>query len=94
MACALGIEQDCGECRMCGNGKGGKKMTNADRIRNMRNEELASFLDEVSSSKYNCGGVLDGFSDFDDGCYSTLEWLNHEVSNNFKEWLESECDTK
>ena len=25
MACALGIEQDCGECRMCGNGKGGKK---------------------------------------------------------------------
>lgn len=21
MACALGIEQDCNECRMCGNGK-------------------------------------------------------------------------
>ena len=29
MACALGIEQNCNECRMCGNGKGGKKMTNA-----------------------------------------------------------------
>lgn len=180
MACALGIEQDCGECRMCGNRKGGKKMfvvngdmfgryvkiphvlaengekfifkvvgrlqsnaycnvpiggvnnkieihrqivdvlhviqcgidetqvltvalkdcefvepkTNADRIRNMTNEELASFLDEVASSGYNCGGVLDSFSDFDDGCYSTLEWLNHEVSNNFKKWLESECDTE
>lgn len=26
MACALGTEQDCVECRMCGNGKGGKKM--------------------------------------------------------------------
>lgn len=26
MACALGVEQDCNECRMCGNGKGGKKM--------------------------------------------------------------------
>lgn len=69
-------------------------MTNAGRIRNMTNEELASFLDKVESSGYNCGGVLDSFSDFDDGCYSTLEWLNHEVSNNFKEWLESECDTE
>lgn len=26
MACALGIEQDCNECRMCVNGKDGKKM--------------------------------------------------------------------
>lgn len=179
MACALGIEQDCNECRMCGNGKGGKKMfvvngdmfgryvkiphvlaekgekfvfkvvgrlqsnayynvpigginseykirgaemvdvlrviqcgvdetevltvalkdcefveprTNADRIRNMTNEELASFLDEAANSGYNCWGVLDSFSDFDDGCCSTLKWLNHEVSNNFEEWLESECD--
>lgn len=92
MACIYGIEQDCNECRMCG--KDSKKRTNADRIRNMTNEELASFLDEAANSGYNCWGVLDSFSDFDDGCCSTLKWLNHEVSNNFEEWLESECDAE
>lgn len=52
MACALGIEQDCNECRMCGNRKEGKGMTNADRIRNMSNEELADFL-----TKQFCHGI-------------------------------------
>lgn len=105
MACTLGIEQDCNECRMCGNGKGGKKMyngwyycdscfyngkcekqkntfglaackdgtphekfTNADKIRNMTNEELAEFL-----TKKFCHGVGE---------------------NLIKEWLESECDAE
>ena len=50
MACTLGIEQPCSECRMCGNPPGdmeGKppKRTNADRIRNMTNEEQAGFLE-------------------------------------------------
>ena len=30
MACVLGIEQDCNDCRMSGNGKGGKKMNIGD----------------------------------------------------------------
>ena len=155
MACVLGIEQPCSECRMCGKGKGDKEMfvvngdmfgryvkiphvlaekgekfvfkvvgrlqsnaycnvpigginseykirgvgmvdvlhviqcgvdetevltvalkdcefvesgTNADRIRNMTNEELAEFL-----TKQFCHGVGE---------------------NLIKEWLESECDLK
>lgn len=102
MACALGIEQNCNECRMCGNGKGGKKMehdgckgcryerensdsihcqgckqnavdkyakmTNADKIRSMTDEELAEFL-----TKQFCHGVGE---------------------NLIKEWLESECDAE
>ena len=44
MACALGIEQNCSECRMCGNGKGGKKMTNFERIKGMNVEELTEFF--------------------------------------------------
>lgn len=46
MACTLGIEQDCNECRMCGNGKCGKKMTNFEEIKGMSVEELAEFLCE------------------------------------------------
>ena len=42
MACMYGIEQDCNNCRMCG--KDSKKRTNADRIRNMTNEELSELL--------------------------------------------------
>ena len=37
MACIYG-EQDCNECRMCRNGKGGKKMTNFERIKGMNVE--------------------------------------------------------
>lgn len=94
MSCTLGIEQDCNDCRMCGNGKGGKKMTNFERIKGMNVEELADFLDTIATAGYNCGGVSDEFSDFNDECFSTLEWLNHEVTKRFKEWLESECDAE
>lgn len=89
MACALGIEQDCNECRMCGNGKGGKKMTNADRIRNMTNEELAEFLLKVNSaySETCMTGETDckweDYPTHDKGCKDC-----------FKEWLESECDAE
>lgn len=68
MACALGIEQDCSECRMCGNGKGGKKMTNADRIRSMTDEELAEFL-----TKQFCHGVGENL---------IKEWLESECDVN------------
>lgn len=82
MACALGIEQDCNECRMCG--KDIKKRTNADRIRNMTNEELAEFLDkyfgQICIAVDNCGCCP--FYNDGKGCSST------------KEWLESECDAE
>ncbi len=64
MACALGMEQDCNECRMCGNGKGGKKIKNADKIRSMTDEELAEFL-----TKQFCHGVGENL---------IKEWLESE----------------
>lgn len=84
MACTLGIEQDCNECRMCGNWKGGKKMTNADRIRNMTNEELADFISENSKCDY-CSVQCDDKPNMltMSSCY--CRWL---------EWLESECDAE
>lgn len=89
MACALGIEQDCNECRMCGNGKGGKKMTNADRIREMTNEELAeqfvcSYMSIVDGEAYPI------YEAVHEGCqYETRE----DAEKAELEWLESECDT-
>ena len=69
-------------------------MTNFERIKGMNVEELAKFLDRVSNEGYNCGDVADAFSDCEDECYSTLEWLKHEVTKRFKEWLERECDAE
>lgn len=44
MSCVFGVEQSCEECRMCRK----KKQTNADRIRNMTNKELAeSRIDSI-----------------------------------------------
>lgn len=71
MACALGIEQDCNECKMCGNGKGDKKMTNFERIKGMSVGELADFLLDVEAEGYNGYSVSDGYSDF-------KEWLESE----------------
>lgn len=71
MAYALGTEQGCGECRMCINGKGGKKMTNFERIKGMNVEELADFLLDVEAEGYNGYSVSDGYSDF-------KEWLESE----------------
>lgn len=88
MACALGIEQDCGECRMCGNGKGGKKMTNADRIRELTNEKLAeSRIDRIDIYFKNNTQMWTG--DFVGIAESKKEALLLEI-----EWLESECDAE
>ena len=62
MACIYGIEQECNECRMCG--KNVKKKTNADRIRNMTNEDLSEFL-----TKQFCHGVGENL---------IKEWLESE----------------
>lgn len=89
MACTLGIEQDCNECRMCGNGKGGKKMTNFERIKGMNVEELAEFLVCVRDAYYMpCKWVREKcrnieYIDSGNGC-----------SDCFREWLESECDAE
>lgn len=84
MAYALGIEQDCNECRMCGNGKGGKKMTNFERIKGMSVEELAEFLLEKNLKNTT-----------EDTCKSADCMFRHKSCKDcFKEWLESECDAK
>ncbi len=71
MSCALGIEQSCEEYRMCGSEK---RQTNADRIRNMTNEELA----EVIMCPY---GSVDGLCNNEENCVKCcLEWLESEVS--------------
>lgn len=85
MACVLGIEQSCSECRMCGERKDSNKITNADRIRNMTNEELAEFIHNICT-------------DFEDGepiltlCLG--ENCDIEISDSYgdiKEWLEGEA---
>ena len=73
---------------MCGNGKGGKKMTNADGIRNMTNEELAeSRIDRIDICCRSDTQMWVG--DFAGIAESKKEALQLE-----KEWLESECDAE
>lgn len=59
-------------------------MTNADRIRNMTNEELADFISENSKCDY-CSVQCDDKPNMPtmSSCY--FRWL---------EWLESECDAE
>lgn len=74
MSCIFGIEQNCEECRMC---KSKKKQTNADRIRNMDNEELLDFLCSIQT--------------YDDGSVKTIENGSAMCSvSDVEEWLESE----
>lgn len=54
-------------------------MTNADRIKNMNNDELAGFLDEVFNK------IDDEFSFPCNSCY---EKINCDIC--FKDWLDSE----
>ena len=50
------------------------KMTNAQWIRSMSNEELAEFLLNVETQGYNGYSIADGHSDI-------KEWLEMEVEN-------------
>lgn len=54
MSCVFGVEQSCEECRMCGR----KKQTNADRIRNMTNKELAESRIEVIGNIHENADLL------------------------------------
>lgn len=89
MACIYGIEQDCRECRMCRNGKGGKKMTNFERIKGMSVEEFAEL--SVSSFTYMSGYRADTLFRGHNGIdYCAKE----EAVMAELEWLESECDAE
>ncbi len=81
MAFTYGIEQPCDECRMCMEGnykEKHRKITNAEKIRSMGNEELAKFLDEVETAGYNDSSIApkkpDGYP------MDLLEWLESEVT--------------
>ena len=64
-------------CFDCGiEAKGYEPKTNADRIRNMSDEELAKFLELTEACGYNDGSI----TDFKNGHYmDMLEWLQAEV---------------
>ncbi len=60
----------------CMGGNGGRKRTNADRIRSMTNEELADFFCKVKA----------------DYQWSEQEFPSEDAGGDWEEWLESECD--
>lgn len=53
-----------------------KKFTNADRIRNMTNEELGDFLDNVENAGYNDSSITP--KDANNNHIDMLEWLTSE----------------
>lgn len=71
-----------GKCPICGEEmRIGSDMTNADRIRNMTDEELAEFLDrwelgDIDYSKTFCD-LCKGQYDCHDDCL--MDWLKEEV---------------
>lgn len=84
MSCIFGVEQSCGECRMCES----KKQTNADRIRSMTNRELAkSRIDPIGvysnrrvKNKEMWTGDFYGIADSKkEALRLELEWLESEV---------------
>lgn len=58
-----------------------KKLTNADRIRSMTDEELAEWLKQVASSdwKYSSQGVMDKHELCGGTITAWLEWLKQEA---------------
>lgn len=64
-----------------------KTMTNADRIRAMSDEELASYwaehYDEFCPNKPECGAILDTENSIPDGWCAAcvLEWLRKPVED-------------
>ena len=55
-----------------------KPITNADRIRNMSDEELAEFLCEVYDDDESCGKFINGIV------------IPYYCENSIKEWLQAE----
>ena len=65
---------------------GHKVTTNADRIRNMSDEEMAERI--ASSSNFNCADYCDSFSD---GCAFRCNRKERELELVLK-WLQSEAE--
>lgn len=88
MACALGMEQDCNECRMCGNGKGGKKMTNHEKLAKITGIDEPI---EIEAVKMLLERV---YEDVEHGLFENNYDKYLLLYKSQKEWLESECDTE
>ena len=74
-------------CYKCGRVKNVPKITNADRIRAMSDEELAEFLcgvyDDDNCGVYQdeCGKFINGTTIIDYDQDKILEWLKSEVDD-------------
>lgn len=88
MACALGIEQNCKECRMCGNGKGGKKMTNHEHFTKITSIDEPT---EIEAIKMILSRIYD---DVEHGLFESNYDKYLLLYKSQKEWLESECDSE
>lgn len=87
MACTLGIEQDCSECRMCGNGKGGKKMTNHEKLAKITGFEEPT---EIEAVKMLLTKIHD---DVERGLFENNYDKYLLLYKSQKKWLESERDS-
>ncbi|WP_281513507.1 hypothetical protein [Bacteroides acidifaciens] len=59
----------------------GREMTNGDRIRNMSNEELTKFIQEVSGLKF-VDNFCDDYECEKESCGECfLKWLNSEAED-------------
>ena len=72
-----------GKCPVCGEDmRIGSDMTNADRIRNMTDEELSSWINDHADCNCRCEAWKDGCMDSDSTCMAAwLEWLKEEVKD-------------
>lgn len=88
MACVLGIEQDCNECRMFGNGKVGKKITNHENLAKITGIDEPI---EIEAVKMLLEKIHDDVEhDLFESNYDKYLMLYKSQ----KEWLESECDAE
>lgn len=96
MACIYGIEQECNECRMCGNGKDGKNMTNFERIKGMSVEELANMLADSNSFEpcRNCDYLFKDAMNESCNAPSSFVCTKTYAAALVQKWLESECDAE
>lgn len=88
MACALGIKQDCNECRMCGNGKGGKKMTNHEHLAKITGIDEPT---EIEAVKMLLERIYD---DAEHGLFESNYGKYLMLYKSQKKWLESECEVE
>ena len=84
MACILGIEQTCGECRMCGNWKDGKNVTNHENLAKITGIEEPV---EIEAVKMLLAKIHD---DVEHGLFESNYDKYLILYKSQKEWLEIE----